>query len=141
METKYKVQQCFYGIMHSEFKFASPGVVLCMQWQEGVILASSPYGPFHLYSKLQQSKAQKHVEADRYNGEVSEHDGDSLKKLSLLVCNNPWGHDLAWPAPGCQVVFHLCTTPPTPRPNKGQVSLLAVSQNWSQNFSFLLAHP
>lgn len=48
--------------MHSEFKFASPEMDLCLQWWDGVILALSPYCPFHLYPELQQSRVCRQAE-------------------------------------------------------------------------------
>lgn len=131
METKYKVKQCFYGIMNSEFKFASPGIGLCPLLWEGSYLSSKSLEIFHLPSDLPRAGP---VEVGTAVGRCQAW-WWGVFKLRLLVSINPWGHDLAWPAPGCQILLHLCTS------RKGLISLLAVPQDWYLNFSFLWSHP
>lgn len=122
--------------MHSEFKFASPGVRLCCCVGRGVILAASPLGSCHFHSAIQQGRTCRHVYRSKCwvpEGRCKSMGLRSPEKHWLLVYINPWGRGLAWLAPGCKVVFHLCP------PRKGWVSILAVLQNWSHNFSLLLS--
>lgn len=122
--------------MHSEFKFASPGMGLCLLRWEGLFFSSLSLGPLS-FALTVSSELGLYTRRSRDGGTAGTRQPVALRVLRYLG---------SWP-----VILEVQHGPASTRlPScfsfmdpKGRIfpSFLAVSQDWCHHFSLLLPHP